>query len=180
MHEIPPFSLPEFRNFIPEKLRPWIILLFVLIFQLSGGVYLAVMGEMSGSLALMREDILMAGYASMAGLALTFAIMFRLKFRFPLKQTFIICATGIIVGNIIVVNTSSIPLMVGVCFVTGIFRMWGTFGCNSAIQLWLTPKRDLSIFFCYIELLVQGMIEIGGIITIYTAFFENGSIFIYW
>lgn len=173
MHEIPPFSLPEFRNFIPEKLRPWIILLFVLIFQLSGGVYLAVMGEMSGSLALMREDILMAGYASMAGLALTFAIMFRLKFRFPLKQTFIICATGIIVGNIIVVNTNSIPLMVGVCFITGIFRMWGTFGCNSAIQLWLTPKRDLSIFFCYIELLVQGMIDIGGIITIYTTFFAK-------
>ena len=173
MHEIPPFSLPEFRNFIPEKIRPWIIIAFVIVFQLSGGVYLAALGEMSGSLALMREDILMAGYASLAGLALTFAIMFRLKFRFPLKQTFIICSSAIIIGNIIVVNTSSVPLMFGVCFITGIFRMWGTFGCNSAIQLWLTPKRDLSVFFCYIELLVQGMIEIGGITTIYTAFFAK-------
>ena len=91
MHDIGPFSIPAMRAFVPEKLRPWIIILFVIVFQLSGGVYLAAVGEMVGSTALMQEDIMMAGYASMVGMGLTFAIMFRLKFRFASKTSFLVC-----------------------------------------------------------------------------------------
>ena len=54
MHDIGPFSIPAMRAFVPEKLRPWIIILFVIVFQLSGGVYLAAVGEMVGSTALMQ------------------------------------------------------------------------------------------------------------------------------
>jgi hypothetical protein len=32
-YEIPKFSVPAFRSFVPEKARPWIILLFAIIFQ---------------------------------------------------------------------------------------------------------------------------------------------------
>ena len=86
MHPTGPFSIPAIRNFVPEKLKPWVIILFVIVFQFSGGVYLAAVSEMVGSTALMQEDIMMAGYASMVGMALTFAIMFRLKFRFSLAH----------------------------------------------------------------------------------------------
>ena len=41
MHEIAPFAIPAMRDFVPQKLRPWIIIAFVLVFQFSGGVYLA-------------------------------------------------------------------------------------------------------------------------------------------
>lgn len=57
MHETGPFSIPAIRDFIPEKLKPWIIVVFVIIFQLSGGVYLAAVSEMVGGLSLMQEDI---------------------------------------------------------------------------------------------------------------------------
>lgn len=82
MHETGPFSIPAIRDFVPPKLRPWIIIVFVIIFQFSGGIYLSAVSEMVGSTALMQEDIMMAAYASMVGMGLTFAIMFRLKFRF--------------------------------------------------------------------------------------------------
>ncbi len=173
MNEAIPFSIPAIRNFVPEKLKPWIILVFVIIFQLSGGVYLAAVSEMVGSLALMREDIMMAGYASMTGMALTFTIMFRLKFRFTSKVSLTICSLVIIGCNLICMHTHNVPVLVATCFVAGIFRMWATFECNSTIQLWLTPKRDLSVFFCFIYLLVQGCIQLSGIITIYTAFFSK-------
>lgn len=173
MHEITPFSIPSMRAFVPEKLRPWIIIAIVIVFQISGGVYLAAVSEMVGSLALMQEDIMMAGYASMVGMALTFTIMFRLKFRFCSKTSLLTCSAAIIVCNLICMYTRSVPLLVAVCFVSGIFRMWGTFECNSTIQLWLTPKRDLSIFFCYIYLLVQGCIQFSGLLTIYTAFWAK-------
>lgn len=169
MHETGPFSIPAMRDFVPEKWRPWIIILIVIVFQFSGGVYLAAVSEMVGSTALMQEDIMMAGYASMVGMGLTFAIMFRLKFRFPTKVAFMTCSIAIIISNLICMHTRSVPVLVTVCFFSGIFRMWATFECNSTIQLWLTPKRDLSIFFCFIYLLVQSCIQLSGLITVYTS-----------
>lgn len=171
MHLNSSFSIPAIRDFIPEKLKPWIVLCFVIIIQLSsGGIYLAAVGEMVGSLALMQEDIMMAGYASMVGMALTFTIMFRLKFRFCSRTALITCATVLILCNLISMHATSVPLLVIVSFIAGIFRMWATFECNSTIQLWLTPKRDMSVFFCFVYLLVQGSIQLSGLATIYMSF----------
>lgn len=98
------FSIPTVRSFVPGKLRPWLYVLMVVIFQLaSGGVYLACVNQM-------------------------------------------------------------------VAFIAGVFRMWATFECNSTIQLWITPKRDMAVFFCFIQLLVQGCIQFSGLASVYMAF----------
>lgn len=173
MHETGPFSIPAIRDFVPEKIKPWIIIAFVVVFQFSGGIYLSAVSEMVGSLALRQEDIMMAGYASMIGMALTFTLMFRLKFQFTSKLSLLTCCTVLILCNLICVYTQSIPILVGTCFIAGFFRMWGTFECNSTIQLWLTPKRDLAVFFCFIYLLVQGCIQLSGITTVYITFFSK-------
>jgi MFS transporter, DHA2 family, multidrug resistance protein len=96
-----------------------------------------------------------------------------LKFRFALKPTLIATASGLIVCNIIVLNVHSIPVLVAVSFVAGILRMWGTFACNSTIQLWITPKRDMSVWFCYIQGCVQGFILLTGLTTIYFSFLSK-------
>lgn len=173
MHETGLFSIPAIRDFVPERCKPWIIIFIVIVFQLSGGVYMAAAGEMVGSLALMQEDIMMAGYASMAGMALTFTVMFRLKFQFTTKVAFMTCGTVLVLCNLICMHTDSVPLLVAVSFISGFFRMWATFECNSTIQLWLTPKRDLSIFFCYIYLLVNSCIQLSGLATIYVSHFST-------
>lgn len=179
MHPTGPFSIPAIRNFVPEKLKPWVIILFVIVFQFSGGVYLAAVSEMVGSTALMQEDIMMAGYASMVGMALTFAIMFRLKFRFTSKVALLTCCTALIICNLISMYTRNVPVLIFACFIAGFFRMWGTFECNSTIQLWLTPKRDLSVFFCFIYFLVQGSIQLSGLATTYVTFFAKWE-FMHW
>lgn len=173
MHDLTPFAIPAMRSFVPEKLRPWLVVLIVIAFQFSGGVYLAAVSEMTGSLALLQEDILMAGYASTIGMALTFAVMFRLKFRFASKTSLLVCCAGIIASNLVCMYTRSVPVLVGTCFFAGILRMWGTFECNSTIQLWITPKRDLSVFFSYIYLLVQSCIQLSGLLTAYIAFWAK-------
>ena len=63
------FSIPQIR-FIPERLKPWVMILFITVFNCTGGVYLAAVNEMVGSTQLMREDVMMAGYASLVGMAL--------------------------------------------------------------------------------------------------------------
>lgn len=169
-HPTGPFKITDIRDFIPEKLKPWILFSFFIIYQFSGGVYMAAVAEISGSLALMHEDILMAGYASLVGLGLTFTIMLRLKFRFSTKTSLITTASGLIACNLIVMHAHSVPVLVAVSFVAGILRMWGTFTCNSTIQLWVTPKRDMAIWFVYIQVCVQSFIYLAGLTTIYISF----------
>ena len=161
------FEIPQFRPFVPEWVRPWIVILFVIVVQFSGGVYLAAASEMVGTTQLLNEDIMMAGYASLVGMALFFGMMFRVKFAVKSRTTLLLCGAVIVVANLISMQTKSVPVLVAVSFVAGFFRMWATFECNSTIQLWLTPKRDLSVFFCYVYLVVNSAIQLSGIATIF-------------
>ncbi len=172
-HENKTFFIPDIRNFIPEKIKPWILVVFVIVYQLSGGIYLASVSEMTGSMALMQEDIMMAGYASLVGLALTFTFMYRLKFRFPIKTSLLVTALGLIACNLISMHTHSLPLLVAVSFVAGFLRMWGTFACNTTIMLWITPKRDMSVWFVYIYFLVQTSILLSGLTTVYVSYLHT-------
>lgn len=165
-----PFNIPDVPDYIPRRLKPWIFILFVLIVQFSGGVYLAAASDMVGTTALMQEDILMTGYASLIGMSINFAVMFRIKFRYSNRIQLLSAAIVLITANLICAHTDSVPILVLTCFVAGWFRMQATFACNSTIQLWLTPVRDMSIFFCYVYLVVDGVIQLSGIATIYTAF----------
>lgn len=173
MHHGGPFSIPAINNYIPEKVKPWIFIVIVIIIQFSGGLYLAATNEMVGGMSLMQQDVLMAGFASLIGMSLTFAIMLRLKMRFTSKFALITCCSVLIICNLISIYTNNIVVLIFTCFIAGIFRMWATFECNSTIQLWLTPKRDMSIFFCFIHLLVQGCILLSGITNMYVILFSK-------
>ncbi len=157
-----PFSIPQIR-FIPEPLKPWLLILFIIVFNCTGGVYLAAASEMVGSTQLLQEDIMMAGYSSLVGMALFFAIMFRLKWAVRPKTALGSCISVLIAANLICMHTGSVPVLVGVSLVAGFFRMWAIYECNSTIQLWITPTRDMSIWFCYIYLMVNGTIQLTGI-----------------
>ena len=157
-----PFSIPQIR-FVPESLKPWLLILFIVVFNCTGGVYLAAVSEMVGSTQLLQEDIMMAGHASLVGMALFFAIMFRLKWAVRPKTTLGSCILVLVAANLICMHTGSVPVLVGTSLVAGFFRMWAIYECNSTIQLWITPKRDMSIWFCYIYLMVNGTIQLTGI-----------------
>lgn len=157
-----PFSIPQIR-FVPEKAKPWLLILFIIVFNCTGGVYLAAVSDMVGSTQLLQEDVMMAGYASLVGMALFFAIMFRLKWAVRPKTALGSCISVLIAANLICMHTASVPVLVGVSLVAGFFRMWAIYECNSTIQLWITPKRDMSIWFCYIYLMVNGTIQLTGI-----------------
>ncbi|MDE6342866.1 MAG: hypothetical protein K2K93_11180, partial [Muribaculaceae bacterium] len=149
------FDIPEVRAVIPRRLKPWLFIFFVLIVQFSGGLYLAAASDMAGTTGLMQEDILMAGYSSLIGMSINFCVMFRIKFRFSTRTQLMICGIVLIAANIICAHTDNVFLLSGTCFVAGWFRMQATLACNSTIQLWLTPVRDMAIFFCYVYIVVD-------------------------
>ncbi len=165
-----PFDIPDVPDYVPRRLKPWLFIFFVLIIQFSGGVYLAAVTDMVGTTALMQEDILMAGYASLIGMSVNFAVMFRIKFRFSNRVQLLAAGIVLIAANLICASTQSVVVLVLTCLVAGWFRMQATLACNSTIQLWLTPVRDMSVFFCYVYLVVDSVIQLCGIATVYTAF----------
>lgn len=165
-----PFDIPDIPNFVPRRLKPWLFIFFVVIIQFSGGVYLAAASDMVGTTALMQEDILMAGYASLIGMAIDFCVMFRMKFRFSNRVTLLASSIVLIAANLISTNTGSVPVLVATCFVAGWFRMQATLAINSTIQTWITPERNMAVFFCFVYILVDGVIQLSGVASVYATF----------
>lgn len=165
------YTIPEINDKVHLRLKGWILLVFFLVFQFSGGVYMAAGAEMSGALSLLQEDIMMAGYASLVGLCLTFTIMYRLKARFTIKSSLIISASVLIVCNIASLYTSNVPLLVAISFISGIFRMWGTFACNTTLAHWIFPEWDMSKFQSYIQTTVMSFMMLSSLTTVYLCYY---------
>lgn len=164
-------QIPAFKENIPLPIRVGTFLFFVLVFQFSGSIYLASVSQMVGGTALMKEDILMAGYASFVGMTIVFPILFRLKFRFASRTIFQITACILIICNLICIYTKNVPVLVLTCFVAGAIRMWGTFECFSSIQLRITPTRNFAVFFPVIYTVIFSCIQLSGITTIHLTYF---------
>ncbi len=175
--KMPPVNLIRqmlmYREWVPHRLRFWLFILFALTYQLVGGVYLASMTQMVGELSYISEDVSMAGYCTLIGLTIIFPMLFRLKFRFFTRQLFFITGIGLIICNILAMYVEIPWIMWIICFVAGILKMTGMFGCMSSIQLCITPTRNFGVFFPVVYILVCGAIQLSGMSTAYISYFTN-------
>ncbi len=172
---MPPFSMPMFRSFVPERIRPWIYVFFAFTFQFSGGLYLGALNEMIGDTCLMREDLLMCLYANLAGMAIYFPLLFRMKFRFTNKQLLCTAATGIMLCNLLTPHITFLPLLWIVCFIGGICKIQGTFECMSNIQLWMTPQRDFTVFFPVLHIFILSSMQLSDLLTVHLMYYFHWS-----
>lgn len=156
------FSMPMMKDWVPEPIRPWIYILQVFCFQFSGGIYLGALDSIRGTTNFMIEDVLFLLYAGLAGMAIYFPLLFRMKFRFTNQQ--LLCGAAIVIAvcNLITMHTSNMPLLMVVCFISGMAKLQGTFENMSIIQLWITPKRDFSVFFPVLHIVLLTSIEGSG------------------
>lgn len=160
-----PFRVPSFNSYVPRRLQPWIYLLFAFIFQLSGGIYGGAMSHVMGEYSLMREDVLMVIMCNVVGVAMPFPFLFKMKFRFTNRSLLLNAALVIAVCNVLIVWTESLPVMCALSYIAGFFKLCGTFECMSNIQLWMTPKRDFTVFFPLLYCIVLGNIALSLWIT---------------
>lgn len=167
------FSMPMFRAFVPEKIRPWIYLFMAATFQFSGGLYIGTLNQMMGKTALMREDLLMCLYANLAGMAIYFPLLFRMKFRFTNKSLLLASAAGVLLCNMIAPHVTFLPLLWFICFVEGICKIQGTFECMSNIQLWITPTRDFTSFFPILHIVILGSMQLSDLLATYLMYYYH-------
>ncbi len=162
-----------FRQRVPRRARFWLIMLFALFYQLTGGVYLAALSQMVGELSFIREDVTMAGYCSLIGLNMIFPVLFRWKFYLFTRQMFFVSATGALVCAVAAVYASVPWVLWLICLFAGYFKMMGMFACMSTIQLNITPTRNYGVFFPVVYVLVCGAIQLSGILTAYITYEFN-------
>lgn len=170
-----PFTMPMFREFVPRKIQPWIYVFMAVSFQLTGGLYLGSLNQMVGETSLMREDLLMCLYANLAGMAIWFPVLFRMKFRFTNKTLLAAAAAGILFCNLAVPHVTFLPLLWALCFFGGICKIQGTFECMSNIQLWMTPKRDFTVFFPMLHIVILGSMQVSDIIATHLMYYYHWS-----
>ena len=166
----PPFAMPMFRSCVPAWLRPWIYVIQAFCFQLAGCVYLGALNEMMGGRAIMREDVTMCLYSNLAGMAIYFPLLFRMKFRFSNRSLLITSALVLAACNWLFTMTTFLPLMWVLCFVAGMAKIQGTFENMSNIQLWMTPTRDMGVFFPCLHIILLTSVELQAW---YSAFFGH-------
>lgn len=162
--------MPMMNGWVPRKLQPWIYVLFAIAFQLSGGMYAGAAANVMGDTCLMREDVLMVVLCGVVGVNMPFPFLFRFKFRFTNRQLLLNAALVIAVCNVLCTLTENVVVLCMLSYVAGFFKLCGTFECMSNIQLWMTPKRDFSIFFPLLYCIVLGDMSLSPWLTIHLTY----------
>jgi hypothetical protein len=168
-----PARLMSFREWVPDALRFWVYILFLIAFQFSNGMYFTAMGQMAGSLSLTMNDVKMMGAAVLVGLTMFFTLAFRLKFRFPNRTCLIIASLGLALCNLAVPYIHSMPVLTAICFVAGFLRLFGTFECFSSILPRIAPTHNYAVFLSFVFFVVLGVIHVFDIASTYIIHYYN-------
>lgn len=160
-----PFRIPSFNSYIPRRLQPWLYLIIAFLFQMTGGIYGGAMSHVMGEYSLMREDVMMVVMSNVVGVCMPFPFLFRMKFAFTNRNLLINAALVIAACDFLIMYTDSLPIMCLLGYLSGFFKLCGTFECMSNIQLWMTPKRDFCIFFPLLYCIVLGNMSLSPWIT---------------
>lgn len=156
-------KLPMFRDRVPEWLRFPLLLVMPFVYQCSNPLYMNIAAEVVSDTGLRQSDVLMCGFCCILGITVTFPILFRLKFRFTTRQILLISSLSIIVLSLVAEHVHWLPLLVVVCFLFGIFKVWGTFECMSSMMQVISPNMHLAPFLMVVFLAVFGGVELGGL-----------------
>lgn len=154
-----PFRFMNFREGVPDGLRFWLYIFFLIAFQFSNGFYFSTMAQLSGERALTQEDTQMLGCAVLTGCAFFFPLAFRLKFRFTNKTSLTIAASVLAAVNVIFPHVHSLPILIMLAYIGGFCRLYGTFECFSNLLPKITPTHNYGAFLSFVFFVVIGCVQ---------------------
>ena len=165
--------IPACKDFVPCIMRFVIFVSLIIVYQFTGGIYMAAVAQIAGSSAWLNEDIMMAGYASLIGMTMLFPVQFRVMFRFENRTVLIFSTIVLIIGTLICMYSENLAVVVIVSYLCGMFKMAATFFCISNIHLCITPTRDLAYFYPFLYTIILSCIQLSGIATGYSIWAWN-------
>lgn len=135
-----------FHEWVPRPVGILVLLLMFVPPTFSGGAYLCNISEMSGGLGMWTEDIQLASFFTSIGMCLfpPFMVCFLQARR--IKHTYLWCFLLLIPLNYICAVTTSVPLLLAACLLTGFVRVIVMLNCTFTIAPYLTGMDTLSMF----------------------------------
>ncbi|MCM1177099.1 MAG: hypothetical protein NC335_05015 [Bacteroides sp.] len=165
--------LPNFRDWVPDKARIVLYLVFLCMFQFTNGIYFTAFPQMQEALSLTMEDVSLLGQTVLAGLTFYFPIAFRLKFRFPNKWNLFAAAGIQMICNIVFPYLESMPAMIAICYLGGLCRLYGTFECFSNLLPRITPSYNYAVFLSFVFFVVIGFVNIFDIVSAHIIYYSG-------
>lgn len=165
-----PFRFMNFKEWVPDRLRFWIYILFLVAFQFSNGMYFTAMSQMEGEFSITMNDVKMISHAVLIGLTMYFPLAFRLKFRFTNRTSLMVASTGLALCNLIVPHVDHPWLLVLLGFTGGFFRLYGTFECFSNILPKIAPTFNYRVFLSFVFFVVLAVIHVFDAVGIYIVY----------
>lgn len=140
-----PPAFPFYR-WVPKPLGVFILMFMFVPPTFSGGAYLSNIGEMSGALGLMVEDIQLASFFTSIGMCLFVPFMVRFLEARSVRRTYLWCFGALIPLNYVCAVTDSVPLLLAACLLVGFVRIIVMLNCTFTIAPYLTGVNTLSMF----------------------------------
>lgn len=135
-----------FHSWVPRPLGILILLFMFVPPTFSGGAYMSNLAEMSGALGVLTEEIQLAGFYTSIGMCLFVPFMLQFLQIRRIKETFLWCFGLLIVLNYICAVTTSTPVLLGACLLTGFVRIVVMLNCTFTIAPYLTGVNTLAMF----------------------------------
>lgn len=135
-----------FHTWVPRPVGTLILLLLFVPPTFSGGAYLCNLNEMSGSLGVWAEDIQLASFFTSIGMCLFPPFMLRFLQARRVRQTYLWCFLSLIPLNYICAVTTSLPLLLASCLLTGFIRVIVMLNCTFTVAPYLTGTDTLAMF----------------------------------
>lgn len=176
-HDMPPVRLLTqllmFKTWVPRPVRFWTLMVFIVLFQFTGGIYVSSISQIQGELAFISEDVTMASYCSLIGLNMIFPMLFRWKFYFFTRQMWFVASIGSLVCAVAAFYCQAAWLLGGICLLAGYFKLMGMFATVSNVQLCWTPTRSFGVFLPIIFMCVLGTLQLANITATWLAYYAN-------
>lgn len=149
-----------FYGWLPRPLGVLILLFLFIPPTFSGGAYLSNLSEMSGGLGVWAEDIQMASFFTSIGMCLFPPFMLRFLQARRVKQTYLYSFLLLIPLNYVCAVTTSVPVLLAACLMTGFVRVMVMLNCTFTIAPYLTGMDTLAMFTLTVELSPEKQYEV--------------------
>ncbi len=156
-------EFPVFNDYVPERLRFFLLLLFPLVFQMSDAVFMGLSNEIAHAASLRPQDILMCGFSGMVGVTMTFPVLFPLKFRYTTRQLLVTVSLGLALISFLCLQTRNVPVLVVLSFIFGMLKLLGSFTVFSTVMQKVAPRYNFAPFLAMVFIVVFGGIELSVI-----------------
>lgn len=135
-----------FYNWVPRPVGIIVLLLTFIPPTFSGGAYISNLNEMAGGLGGWTEDIQLASFFTSIGMCLFPPFMIKFLQIRRTKQTYIYCFLLLLLLNYICAITTSLPVLLITCLLTGFVRVIVMLNCTFTIAPYLTGMDTLAMF----------------------------------